>query len=202
MSIINEALKQASRIQQSRPLDTPGGGIPLQPVETGVSSRPGSAILTSAVTSMLLIGGWLVYQGIHPPQPVTASSPSPNLTATISPPPEQSQSASMARSVESDMSDLSENSDLSDMSDKPDPSDQTVQPVRVAARAKPAPPVRPAFPELQLSAILLSPSRPSATVNGRPLFVGETVQGARLISISQYSVVFEFDGRQKTLTMP
>ena len=58
-----------------------------------------------------------------------------------------------------------------------------------------------AKPLLQLNGILYSASRPAAIVNGKTVFVGEQVDGATVINISQNSVTIEINGKRRTLSV-
>jgi hypothetical protein len=50
------------------------------------------------------------------------------------------------------------------------------------------------FPPFHVTAVVVNGSRSSAIVNGRELWIGESTQGAKLISVSEKSVEFEKEG--------
>jgi len=79
----------------------------------------------------------------------------------------------------------------------------------VAAPApKPEPPVTNAvaavpasFPDLKLQGVIWSPSRPSAVINGKSVFVGEKVERAVVTAIEQESVTVTLNGEERVLTL-
>jgi|SRR5688572_13518408 len=81
-------------------------------------------------------------------------------------------------------------------------------PVTVPA-AKPEPAITnavaavpaPAFPTLKLQGVIWSPSRPSAVINGKSVFVGEKVERAVVSAIGQESVTVTWNGEERVLTL-
>jgi HD-like signal output (HDOD) protein/CheY-like chemotaxis protein len=63
------------------------------------------------------------------------------------------------------------------------------------------PPSAPPAPEFRLSGIFYTPPRPSAILNGETVFVGDQVNGARVLTIGQTAVTLQVDGQRKTLTL-
>jgi hypothetical protein len=57
------------------------------------------------------------------------------------------------------------------------------------------------FSAIRLEGILYRPSNPSVILNGKMLFKGDTVAGARVISIARDSVTVEVAGKQKVLRL-
>lgn len=71
-----------------------------------------------------------------------------------------------------------------------------------APAADPAPgAARPEFPKLTLRGIFYSPTRPSALINGKPVFVGNVVSGARVVTIERDSVTVEFEGERRVMAL-
>lgn len=60
------------------------------------------------------------------------------------------------------------------------------------------PPPKPEFPTLKLQGIFYRRTNPSALISGKTVFVGEKVQGAKVIEIDRQSVTLEFQGEKKT----
>ena len=75
---------------------------------------------------------------------------------------------------------------------KPEP------PITNAVAAVPA----AAFPTLKLQGVIWSPSRPSAVINGKSVFVGEKVERALVTAIEQDSVKVTLNGEERVLTLP
>jgi hypothetical protein len=80
----------------------------------------------------------------------------------------------------------------------------------VAAPApKPEPPITNAvaavptstFPDLKLQGVIWSPSRPSAVINGKSVFVGEKVERAVVTAIEQESAKVTWNGEERVLTL-
>jgi len=54
----------------------------------------------------------------------------------------------------------------------------------------------------KLNGIIYGVSNPSATVNGKAVYVGEKVNGATVLSIGRSEVVLNVNGERKTITLP
>lgn len=59
----------------------------------------------------------------------------------------------------------------------------------------PEPPIE--FPSLQVSAVVVNGAQSSATVNGRVVWLGEDIQGVRLVDVTEERVVVELKGQRK-----
>ena len=57
-------------------------------------------------------------------------------------------------------------------------------------------------PNLKLQGIYFRRSNPSAMINGRSVYLGEELEGARVISIERTSVVIEIKGQKQVLHLP
>jgi len=66
----------------------------------------------------------------------------------------------------------------------------------------PSPPLPPVdTSNLKISSIMVGPKGGLAIINGRPVRVGETIAGAKVVSISSRTVEVEIDGRHATVGM-
>ena len=78
-------------------------------------------------------------------------------------------------------------------------------PNQTAAASTPATPVTTppveTFPQVKLQGIIYSKNAPSAVVNGKTLFVGGSVKGARVTKIEQDSVTLEWKGETRVLEL-
>ena len=63
-------------------------------------------------------------------------------------------------------------------------------------------PPKEAAPAFRLNGIIYGVANPSATVNGKTVFVGERVNGATVISIGRNEVTLEINGERKTVSLP
>jgi len=84
---------------------------------------------------------------------------------------------------------------------KPGPSVRPPQPTPPDAETRPSPPVPVDTSHLKVSSIVCGPQGETAIINGRPVRVGDTVGGAKIITITPRSVVVEIDGRRVTLAL-
>lgn len=77
-----------------------------------------------------------------------------------------------------------------------------------AASGKPASDPLPAvtepveWPALKLQGIFYRLSRPSASINGKTVFIGDSVGGAKVVRIERQAVYLEMRGQHKTLFLP
>ena len=56
-------------------------------------------------------------------------------------------------------------------------------------------------PDLSLSGIVYSPKESYCIINNKIIKVGDTIQGARLLEVSQNSVKFDYQGKEMALSM-
>jgi hypothetical protein len=57
------------------------------------------------------------------------------------------------------------------------------------------------FPKLKLQGIYFRRTNPSVLINGRTLFVGDHVDGARVVTVDRQTVTMEFSGQTNLLTL-
>jgi hypothetical protein len=75
-------------------------------------------------------------------------------------------------------------------------------PVATAVAASTAPVALPQPEPLRLQAIIYSPTRPSAVISGKSVFVGERVQGIKVVNITKDTVTLANNGKNLVLTLP
>lgn len=203
MSLINDALKRANA---GKPDGSGDSGRPLQPVHhRGGSSK--SPLLLAALFFMIACGCWFLYQAttidnhasekpvLRPPAEPPVQSNTPPQTETQTP-----------------VTTPSPKSTIAGAAAEPSPEPRVETPVSQSTPATPPPvvpvvpqatiPEPPGFPELKLTGIIYHRTSPSVIVNGKSLFVGESILGARLTEVTPTAATFEFDGEKKTLAMP
>ncbi len=176
MSLINDALKKAS---QSGGAPTAETAEPLRPAVHNDPSRwplfvvPPLVLLVLGLGALLLMRGW---QGTRQnPLPVAGREAAPavsNETAPVAATP-------VASAV-------------------PNPALATVTNTVTMAAA----PEVPTFPKLRLQGIFWRPSRPSAMINNKTLFVGDKVEKAQVTAVDQESVTVVWNGEERVLTLP
>ena len=177
MSLINDALKRASKTDRSRqrPTETHAS---MQPV---AERRDGSlSLLMGAVVVVLGLAGWFFWQwwnASHPPasarlETVVAVAPAPVVQVAVPPPPKVVEPA-------------------------PAP-----VPVPAPAPAPPAKPVVAAWPvELKLMGIFFSKTNPRAIINGKTVVVDDEIGGIRVTKIERDQVTVEWNGQVKKLIL-
>lgn len=57
------------------------------------------------------------------------------------------------------------------------------------------------FPELKINGIFYQKTRPSAIINGKTVFIGEEINGVKVISIDPESVTVQFKGEKRVIKM-
>lgn len=84
--------------------------------------------------------------------------------------------------------------------------DEPAPPAPLPAVITPAAPVeepaKPAAPTLRLQGIFYRPKNPSAVVNNKTVFLGDSVGSSRVKAIDRQSVTLERDGATQVLTLP
>lgn len=135
-----------------------------------------------------------------PTQPTASSStpvpaPAPNTTSAptaptrAAPPPTSPASPDIAAPAKSAEAVASAN-------DRKTPTRDESAPTQPPANEPPAQPIsrNVTFPPLKLGGIYFRMSKPSVLINNRTLFLGDTVDGARVVAIERHSVKLEFKG--------
>ena len=175
MSMINDALKKRTG-QKPASLPTasevPAGFSP-------VDDRPrGFPALTLFIVLIPLIalGVWFLVKGLQmDEQPITVQADATPIKEVVA-----------ARALE--------------------PSTPAPAPVPAIAAVQPATPpatnsLPAAGPVFKLQGLYWRPSRPSAVVNGKTVYVGDHVETARVTAIDQQSVTLNLNGESKTLSV-
>ena len=225
MSLINDALKRAKEAQQQTPTDP--GGPPLRPVEPrpGRNNNVWLMLLFAIVVAVASILLWQWFQQWRQPQIVagTAStsaqgSPTPTSTPSVTVPsqsvpvmlseaaiPAVSASTTTVATVVPIRPDSTQVQPARGTSSSP--ASVSVPPMTnshalatLATGAPRAEVVTEPAP-LKLQGILFHPTRPSAVINGRLLFVGERVGELRVMAIEQDSVTLAGGGKTNYLTL-
>src|SRR5262245_8011995 len=181
MSLINDALKRATQTPSAN-AHAPAPDTPMEPVEKPAS--PGLPVYFTPILLCIISGacffllkGWESKRqaGLYP-NPVTIHA------REVSNPRADTNSTATASNRQ-----LA----LNDKTTKATPATQTVP-----VAALPDPPK----PEFRLQGIFYRATNPSAVVNSKTVFVGDTVDHAKVKSITRQSVTLYHDGETKVLT--
>lgn len=167
MSLVNDALKRAQRIQQKqRDLPPPPllRSAPPPPPNSGFWLRfLATALAVLGITFLVIF--WRLSPDGHPPE---GQKPLP--VSTTPPPPAQSQPVPVQPVI---------------AETKPSPIPPPPPPITNAPAAAPS---KPTPPPLKLQAIFYTPRNPSAIINGKTVQIGDTFEGLRIVKINPDSV--------------
>ena len=193
MSLINDALKRASQAQENRP-PAPQPNLPLRPVDPAPPKRPSVAmglLVPIGFALVALVGLLLVWQmkqadvaarQVAPPAAPAATTPAP-IPEPAAPVVE---SAATADAVPTETAAVVEPAAASPATNSTGAVAETVIP-------EPAPP--------KLQAILYHPSRPSAIIDGKSVFVGDRVGELKVLSITRTSATIAEGTQTRVLTL-
>ncbi len=187
MSLINDALKRAKEAQEVNP--TPPPDLPFRAADPAPQRKfPLPMVLLCVVVGVFLMGGLLVAVALvkraSAPQIVTATQ----LPAPVQPLPEKevspvSDGPMAVSAVSAEVPSASTPDSTGGTEATPDPATATVTESAVAVPIEvPQPPV------LKLQGIFYSPNRPSAIVNGKTVFLGNSVGELRVLAITRETV--------------
>jgi len=183
MSLINEALKRAKQAQQENPPATPA--LEFRPVEPSQSaSRRTTLLIVGMTLVVILILGlagtliWFVFKSDRASLPIAArvaETPLPALPSEVKPAPVPTPATEVLPAVAPATGQQFEH-----------PDEPNTNRVPVGAEIVEA--IQP--PALKLQGIFFSPSHPSAVVNGKTVYLGDRVNGFRLVAVSPVAATF------------
>ena len=219
MSLVNDALRRAKEAQQQA-VPPPPSQMQFRPVEPGQQVRPGRGfivLLSLAVVTLLalvLVWGWPHGRGMAEPREARA------VTRTARQPTATPQPMSPSTAVNAPAA-PSEPSPLLQPESRPIPATgipDTLVAIESAPSTGPAaakeqeneatnsapkaPAPQPKAAPLRLQAIVFNPSRPSALISGKTVFLGDKLGDARVVAIDQDSATLVGAGKTNVLTLP
>jgi hypothetical protein len=194
MSLINEALKRARKAQQQE-APPPASNLQLRPIEPAQYTRRSPALMVLAALAVFALLLLLVLRQKAPPNaapPGPGAQPRAALPAApaIAPPPAPAPNAAAPAAQPIPGTPPADPSPTA----APDSG-----PTNVAVAAE-APAPKPVPPKLQ--AIIFSSVRPSIMINGKTLFIGDTLDGFRVTAISKESATLVGMDQTNVLTLP
>ena len=219
MSLINDALRRAKDAQRQAP-PPPPPDLPFRPVEPAQqNARRGLGLLLPlalvVVALLTLLFAWQWAQRRNPAEPAkttarvtsTVTAPQPASTPAASgatasaraPQPDPAaQPASSPSSVNRAAATLAATA-ASTTTNVPAADAQEGEVTNALAMTPPSPP-KPA--PLRLQAIVFNPTRPSAMISGRTLFIGDKLGDLRVVGIDHESVTLVGVGQTNVLSLP
>ena len=201
MSLINDALKRAKAAQQpTQPAPKLEFRVVTDPVPSG---SYGSRVLLVAIIGLFVMLGLVVLRmnGRTSPPLITANASAPPAAVAAVQPADTAPPSVPAAETPPAASAPSPARPAAAPAETPlAPAVTNVenQATNTPPAAEPAPPKPPA-PKVQ--AIVFNPTRPSAMINGRTVFVGDKVAGAKVLGIDQDSVTLVAAGQTNVLTL-
>jgi hypothetical protein len=219
MSLINDALKRAKQAQtQAPPPALPGPH--LRPVEPVPYVRHGVEFLvptTFAMVALLVL--FLVWRWAHQSGPVTDEVRAKSVAPSEQAPVPQVASSPEGSSKEPPTVTGKDNvPPASNQASEPSVVPQSAQPTSVNEATRPAQALNPEpvvtqavavvaqeLPKpapLKLQGILFNPTRPSAVINGKPLFLGDRIRDFKVIAIGRDSATLASPGQTNVLNLP
>jgi len=182
MSLINDALKRA---KESQPATTPAPEPeqpmkPVEPVPAPATSRGLPPYFLPAVLIVLSGACWFIIKGWEAKR-----------QAGVYPMPVEVKAREIAPAPAVSAPDASTTSSQTTTA---------AVAVAIAPDAAPEPPPRPQT-VFRLQGIFYRPSSPSAVINTKTVFIGDTVDEAKVKAIDRQSVTLVHDGQTKVLTL-
>jgi hypothetical protein len=216
MSLINDALKRVGQSHKQDPA-APAPTTGLKPAEEGESSKGGSVKLLLAVLAVAALGagGWFTWKALRPGKskpPAGAQQPKKTGAVEVAKaPPGAKGTGALAKvtgTVKPNLTPVTRSNAPAPPPAKPP--QPTVGPGAQAGpgaktepvvAATPQPPAPVLWPKLNLQGIFLRLTKPSARINGRNLYVGSEIEGARVVDIQRQSVVLQLGGETNVMTL-
>jgi len=210
MSLINEALKRAKEAKAAPP---PAAGPQFRPVDPQPERDSRSTVMVVSAFSLVLVLAlllaWLLIQRNGAASTAVRASEAPNIPAVpvkqtapaVSLPKPVAARQVASPSIEpSSVAAIKTEVSAQPASTAPPAAAATVDPVvATPITAAIEPPPKPAPPKLQ--GIVFNPTRPSAMINGRTLFIGEKFGELRLVAITSDSATLVGGGRTNVLSL-
>ncbi len=196
MSLINDALKRATQAQPSTK--------PAPELESAMEPVPqhravGIPGYFTPVLLLIISGScWFLVQGFNTSRPLSLAK----LTSALSPDPIVAQARELGMDLPPDEgSDLPvpQNREFA-LNDAPTPAPVETAAVAVTAEAPVQAEAQPAA-NFKLQGIFYRPSSPSAVVNARTVFIGDSVGSAKVRAIDERTVTLDIAGETKVLTL-
>ena len=183
MSLINDAIKRAGQTPAPRtnPAETAAG---MRPIEYERPSRFPWAIVIAILVPVFALAIWFIVKGWQ----LSKTDRSGELVARarMQPAPSTPDPAVVGFQVPQ----------IVIVSNPPAQVIYTSAPV-----AQVVEPEQPAFPSLKLQGLYWRPSRPSAVINSKTVYVGDRVEMARVTAIDKESVTVQWESETKVLTL-
>jgi len=208
MSLINDALKRASQAQPP-PLPDTEKVPPMRHVETKRPSNWPLFVVPVVLLCVLGLAGWFLLKGLAAGQkanlggittPVAARELPAENPATPEPVPDTPPAPPPTKGAGQPASPKSRTSPKLVQTRGPTAGSGNVQAV-VPGEAVAPESSEPTFPSLRLQGLFYRPTRASVVINSKTLYVGDRIENAKVVAIERDSVVVEWGGEKRVLTL-
>jgi len=204
MSLINDALKRATRNQPTTMAIAPEPAAPMQPVEYRKRGLPW--YFFPALLAIVAAACWFIVKGVQARRQASDPASAPILVKAREPQPQTPASAppgaaGAETSPAASINVASTPSPVPKNSPSPEAAAPAIEATAPPPLPAPAPPTEPAKPAFRLQGIFFRPANPSALVNGKSVWVGTRIDGATVKSITRESLTIEVNGQTTVLTL-
>ena len=199
MSLINDALKRANEVQPPTPPPAEAGP-PLRPAEHKPRAAWPIVVFPAVALFVLALAGWFLVKGYYAAQQLSENRVPVSARESAN----QATSSNQPTAILIPTSNTVNNQTSRSASERPMTSNSGPSEVIVDTKPTNAESVvtEPPPPTFKLQGIFYRPSRPSAMVNSKTVFVGDKVGQAKVLAIGRDSVTLQSEGETKVLTLP
>jgi len=190
MSLINDALKRAKQAQKDA--QPPPPSLQFRPVEQGQNKRG----LDWVVPAIVAVIGIFALLFMWPRNRDGSNGPLETKARTLASAKEEPAAPVAVHAKQPEPASQPPAAPEPGPSAVPGPSDLSAKP---ASPPEPPPPPQPL--PLRLQAIVFSPTRPSAIINNRTVFIGDKVGDLRVTAITQETTTLTGAGQTNVLTL-
>ncbi len=199
MSLINDALKRASKANPPPPSSPNQVEAPLLPAE---HRRPSASRLLWPLLGLVLASAvWFFVKGW---QAGNVGNLSANQTPVLAREPVIINYPGTLKNSAAQVSTSQNQARTNVSAARPAPANSTGLAAVNSATSVPATavePAKPSFPPVRLQGIFYRPKNPSVMINSKTLLVGEKVAKVKVLAITRDSVTLEWNGETKVLTL-
>lgn len=208
MSLINDALKRASQVQPP-PLPDAEKVPPMRHVETKRPSTWPFFVVPLVLLCVLGVAGWLLLKGFSAGQqagltamqtPVAARESPPQNVATLEPVPDAPETPPATKGAEQPTSVKTKATPKPGQKVGAVPGSGAAQAMATEQAAAPEN-AELTFPSLRLQGLFYRSTNPSVLINSKTLYVGDRIENAKVVAIERDSVVVEWGGEKRVLTL-
>jgi hypothetical protein len=179
MSLVNDALKRATEAQKTI-APAPGHPLPLRPVESAQQQKKGIGLVLPATLLTILVAATFSL----------GLATQKNRSTPVQPP---ARNMVVASSIAAPAPQVALKPNTTVAATQGTPTTNPPTPVVEAAPPKPAP--------LKLQAVFFTPPRSLAIINGKRVYVGDSVHEMRVVAIGSASAMLIGPGQTNFLTL-